>query len=72
MYFIGVFIILFQLLQLSDTIDVVTLVAGTGTSSITGDSSSATSAGIGYPATIALDSSNNIYIKQNDITILRT
>jgi hypothetical protein len=41
---------------------VITTVAGTGTSSYSGDNGPATSATLNYPASIVLDSVGNIYI----------
>ena len=56
------FIILSTLLiQLVDGVDIITKIAGTGSSSYSGDNGAATSAGFS-PYGVAIDSSSNLYI----------
>ena len=50
------------ILTRSLALDIITTIAGTGTSSFSGDGSSATSATLHSPWGITLDSSSNVYI----------
>ncbi len=44
---------------------IITTIAGTGTYSYSGDNEAATSATLGYPFGVALDSAGNVYIADN-------
>jgi uncharacterized protein (TIGR03437 family) len=53
---------------LSAQLSIITTVAGDGTESVGGDGFAATSAGIGYPADIVIDSSGRLFISANGNT----
>ncbi|MGC1967209.1 MAG: choice-of-anchor D domain-containing protein [Candidatus Acidiferrales bacterium] len=53
------------------TTDIITTVAGTGNPGYAGDGGQATSALLTYPAAVAVDSSNNLYIADTDNAVIR-
>ena len=50
----------------------ISTVAGTGTAGYSGDDGQATSALLNYPAAVAVDSSNNLYIADTENAVIRT
>ena len=61
----------YRIRKLTVSMDIISTIAGDGTTSYSGDGGPATSASLYYPYGVALDSSSNIYITDTNNCCIR-